>query len=197
MIISKRLAICVALVATMMLAALPLRAQTKDLPVPKIGVVDVQRVLRDSKASKSVRPEINRMRKEFQKQISAQEQRLRQVEQELNRQRAILAPEAFAQKRRAFSEDARKAQSDVQRQKRELDRAFNNTKNEILKNLVVVAQAVAEARKLNMLVEKRFVFLSAKTMDVTDDIIARLDKRLPALKIDLSKVKEGAKKGSK
>lgn len=163
--------------------------------MPKIGVVDVQRVLRDSKASKSVRPEIDRMRKEFQKQVSAQEQRLRQVEQELTRQRAILAPEAFAQKRRAFSEDARKAQNEVQVRRRELDRAFNDTKNEILKNLVVVAQAVAEAKKLNMLVEKRFVFLSAKTMDVTDEIIVRLDKRLPVLKVDLSKAKKGAPKG--
>lgn len=137
------------------------------------------------------------MRKAFQAQVSKQEQQLRQVEQELNRQRAILAPEAFAQKRRAFSEEARKAQNDVQQQRRDLDRAFNNTKNEILKNLVIVAQAVAEAKKLNMLVEKRFVFLSAKTMDVTADVIAQLDKRLPKLKIDLNKAKKDAVKGKK
>ncbi len=170
-------------------------AQAQDIPVAKIGVVDVQRVLRDSKASKSIRPEIDRMRKEFQKQVSEQEQRLRQVEQELSRQRAILAPEAFAQKRRAFSEDARKAQADVQKRRRELDQAFNSSKNEILKNLVVVAQAVAEARNLNMMIEKRFVFLSAKSMDVTDDVIARLDKRLPMLKIDFGNAKPGAVKG--
>jgi len=137
------------------------------------------------------------MRKAFQGEVSKQEQQLRQVEQELNRQRAILAPEAFAQKRRAFSEEARKAQSAVQLRRRDLDRAFNNTKNEILKNLFVAAQAVAEAKKLNMLVEKRSVFLSAKTMDVTSDIIVRLDKRLPKLKIDLSKIKKGAVKGKK
>lgn len=172
-------------------------AEAQNPPVPKIGVVDVQRVLSESKASKSVRPEIDRMRKAFQKQVSEQEQKLRQVEQELNRQRAILAPEAFAQKRRVFSDDARKAQNDVQVRRRELDRAFNNTKNEILKNLVVVAQAVAEDKKLNVLLEKRFVFLSAKTMDVTDDIIARLDKRLPKLKVDLGKVEKGAVKGNK
>jgi len=185
------------LIATVAAVPLVSRTQAQAIPTPVIGVVDVQRVLRDSKASKSVRPEIDRMRKAFQAQVSKQEQQLRQVEQELNRQRAILAPEAFAQKRRAFSEQARKAQSDVQQRRRDLDRAFNNTKNEILKNLVVVAQAVAEAKKLNILVEKRYVFLSAKTMDVTSDIIARLDKRLPKLKIDLSNIKKGAVKGNK
>jgi outer membrane protein len=185
------------LIAAVVAVPLVSPAQAQTIQTAVIGVVDVQRVLRESKASKSVRPEIDRMRKAFQAQVSKQEQQLRQVEQELNRQRAILAPEAFAQKRRTFSEEARKAQSDVQLRRRDLDRAFNNTKNEILKNLVVVAQAVAEAKKLNMLVEKRFVFLSAKTMDVTSDIIVRLDKRLPKLKIDLSKIKKGAVKGKK
>lgn len=135
------------------------------------------------------------MRKAFQKQVSEQEQRLRQAEQELTRQRAILAPEAFSQKRRAFSEEARRAQSSVQSRRRELDKAFNNTKNEILKNLVVVARQVAEAKKLNILLEKRFVFLSANAMDVTKEIITRLDKRLPKLAIKLGNADQGAGKG--
>ena len=166
-------------------------AQTAAAPSPAIGIVDVQKVLRDSQASKSVRPTIDRMRKEFQQQVSAQEQRLRQAEQELARQRAILAPEAFAQKRREFSDQARQAQANVQQRRRDLDRAFNGTKNEILKSLIVVAQEIAEEKKLNILIEKRFVFLSAKTLDVTDKIIKRLDKKLPKVAIDLSKIGKG------
>lgn len=170
-------------------------AQTAPAPAPAIGIVDVQKVLRDSKASKSVRPTIDRMRKEFQQQVSAQEQRLRQAEQELSRQRAILAPEAFAQKRREFSDQARQAQVNVQKRRRALDLAFNETKNEILKSLIDVAQEVATEKKLNILVEKRFVFLSAKNLDVTNQIIERLDKRLPKVAIDLSKIGKGDAKG--
>ena len=172
-------------------------SQAQQIPSPKIAIIDVQKALRQSKASKSVRPEIDRMRKAFQKQVSEQEQRLRQAEQELSRQRVILAPEAFAQKRRAFSVSAREAQKNVQKRRLELDRAFRNTKNEILRNLIVVAQEVAEARKLNMLVEKRFVFISANTLDVTADVIARLDKRLPNVAINLGKAEKGAGKGKK
>ena len=137
------------------------------------------------------------MRKEFQKQVSEQEQSLRQAEQELSRQRAILAPEAFAQKRRIFSEQARDAQKSVQTRRRDLDRAFNETKNEILKSLIVVAQKVATEKKLNILIEKRFVFISAKKLDVTDEIIKRLDKLLPTVAIDFSKVGKGDPKGRK
>lgn len=187
----------IGLAGVLMIFAFVSVATAQEVPAPKIGIVDVQKVLRDSKAAKSIRPEFEKMRKAFQKQVSEQEQRLRQAEQELTRQRAILAPEAFSQKRRAFSDEARKAQSSVQERRRLLDQAFNRTKNEILKNLVVVAQQVAEAKKLNILLEKRFVFLSAKTMDVTNEIIARLDKRLPKLAVKLGDANQGAGKGKK
>jgi outer membrane protein len=189
------LSVSLALSAVLTLGTFVSGVKAQEIPVLKIGVVDVQKVLRDSKAAKSIRPEFDKMRKAFQKQVSEQEQQLRQAEQELTRQRAILAPEAFNQKRRAFSQEARQAQNSVKERRRQLDQAFNDTKNEILKNLVVVARQVAEAKKLNVLLEKRFVFLSAKRMDVTNEIIARLDKRLPKLAVKLGKAKQGTGKG--
>ena len=159
-----------------------------------IGIVDVEKILRDSKASQSIRPTINEMRKDFQKQVSEHEQKLRRAEQELNRQRAILAPEAFAKKRRTFSEQARKAQTRVQERRRDLDKAFNDTKNKILQNLIIVAQELSTEKKLNVLLEKRKVFISAKKLDLTSDIIKRLNKRLPKVSIDISKIRNGSLK---
>ena len=183
------------LFVTIAFLAVATGADAQDMPSPSIGVVDVQKVLRDSKASKSIRPTIDRMRKEFQEQVSAQEQQLRQSEQKLSRQRTILAPDAFAQRRRTFSEQAREAQASVQKRRRDLDRAFNVTKNEILKNLIVVAQKVATEKKLNILIEKQFVFISARKLDVTDEIIKRLDERLPKVAVDLSKIGKDDGKG--
>ena len=41
------------------------RTFAQGAPSAGIGIVDVQRVLRDSKASKSIRPTIDNIRKEF------------------------------------------------------------------------------------------------------------------------------------
>ncbi|MEC7488441.1 MAG: OmpH family outer membrane protein [Pseudomonadota bacterium] len=156
-----------------------------------IGLVNVQKVLRDSDAAKSIQPEIEKLQKDFQKEIREQERRLRQAEQQLSRARSILAPDAFAQKRRAFSEDARRVQLLVQKRRRSLNLAIKGTKKEILNHLVKVAQEVAETLKLSVLIEKRFVFISEKSLDVTDEIIRRLNKRLPTVKIVFEKTKKG------
>ncbi len=171
--------------------------RAKDPPTQRLGVLDVQRVIRESLASKRIRPEIDKLRKEFQNQVSDQERKLRQAEQELSRQRVLLAPEAFAKKRRLFSVEARKVQKSVRQRKGELDRVIGETKNEILKNLIVVAKVVAKKRKLSVLMEKRFVFLSQRSLDVTNEIITLLNKRLPTVKIVFERAEKGSKKGTK
>lgn len=187
----------VACVVAVLLAAVAGGAQAQDAGDPKIGIIDVQRILSESKAAKGVRPEIDRLRRAFQDQVKEQEQVLREAEQQLAQQRAILSRDAFSEKRRAFSEKASGAQRDVQERRRLLDEAFNETKNVILKNLIVVAQDVAKEKDINIVLEKRFVFLSAKALDITDSVLTRLDKRLPAVSIELGEQKKdrGGSKG--
>ena len=174
-----------------------LDVRAKEPPTQLLGFLDVQRIITESSASKMIRPEFNKLRKEFQKRVSDQERKLRQAEQELSRQRVLLAPEAFAKKRRLFSAEARKVQKSVRLRKSELDRVIARTKNEILKNLIVVAKEVAKKRKLSVLMEKRFVFLSHRSLDVTNEIITLLNKRLPTVNIVFEKAGKGSKKGTK
>lgn len=187
----------VACVVAVLVAAVVDDTQAQDVGSPKIGIVDVQRILSESKAATGVRPEIDRLRRAFQDQVKEQERVLRDAEQQLAQQRAILSQDAFSEKRRAFSEKASEAQRDVQERRRRLDEAFSETKNVILKNLVVVAQDVAKEKDLNIVLEKRFVFLSAKALDITDAVLTRLDKRLPAVSIELEDQKkdQGGSKG--
>jgi len=186
----------VALVAAFCFFALS-QAAAQDVADPKIGIVDVQRVLRDAKASKGILPQFEKLRNEFQTKVRDQERKLRDAERELAQQRAILAPEAFAQKRREFSEQARQIQQAVQQRRRDLDQAFNATRNLILKNMLIVTQGLAEERKLNMVMDGKFVFISAKSLDITDEVIARLDKRLPVVAIQFEKKDQGASQGKK
>ena len=71
MIYKIRLSFLWAIVCVGLLVVSEPGANAQEIPLPKIGIVDVQLVLRDSKAAKSIRPEYDKMRKAFQKQVSA------------------------------------------------------------------------------------------------------------------------------
>ncbi|MAM67199.1 MAG: hypothetical protein CMM12_00395, partial [Rhodospirillaceae bacterium] len=59
------------------------------------------------------------------------------------------------------------------------------------------AKEVAEAKKLNILLEKRFVFISVRSLDLTKEIIERLDKKLPVVQIRVDSSGKGPAQGKK
>lgn len=164
-------------------AALLLTLAAAHAQQPRIGIVDVQRVLRDAKAAKALRPQMERQRQAFQMEVRERERRLRDAGKDLSEERALLSAAIFDEKRRALEEEGRKAQKAVQERKRKLDRIFNETKDVILKELLEVVGAIADEKKLDIVLEKRVVFLSANSLDLTPEIVARLDRRLPSVSL--------------
>lgn len=163
----------------------PEAARAEDASGVRVGIVDMQRVLREAKAAREVRPRMDEIRRTFQKGVREQERQLRDAARDLADQRAVLAPELFAEKRRALAARERAAQKTVQERKQTLDRAFAKTQDLLVGKLLGVARAVAQARKLDVLLEKRTVFLSAKKLDLTSEIIARLDEALPSVALEI------------
>ena len=116
-----------------------------------IGIVDVQRVLRDSKASKSIRPTIDNIRKEFRNRSVSRNKALPAEQGLADSER--YAPEAFAQKRRIFSERARRAKRSRKGAATSIGRLMRQRTNSQKPDRC--GQKATE--KLNILIEKRFV----------------------------------------
>ena len=99
-----------ALVALSLVVLLPVlppvgraQAQQKDEPAPEppiIGVVDVQRIIREATAANSIREALDEAKERLEVDIKREGEALKAEEQQLRNQQTILAPEAFEAKRR-------------------------------------------------------------------------------------------------
>lgn len=170
-------------------------AMAQDRP-RAIGIVDVQKILRDSQASRSLRPQIEKLRKNYQSSVRKREAELRKASQELQRQRAILSPQAFAKRRNTYEEKARKAQVDFQQRKRQLDNAYGAAMRVIQKSMVVAAAKVAEERSFDIVLPKSLVLLADQNLDITGEVLSRIDKSLPSVKLEPVEPAESKAPGS-
>lgn len=168
-----------------LLALLPQRgawAQEK-LPAAVAVVVDYARILRDSKAAKSIRDQIESRRKVFQDQIAKEEKRLFDADKELGKQRSVLSPEAFAEKRKAFEQDVMGVQRMAQDRRRQLDQVAAAALGNVRNSLIEVVSALADERSFNIVLPSSTVLLFSPKIDLTDEVMARLDKKLPSVKV--------------
>ncbi len=148
-----------------------------------VAVVDTQRIMRDSSATKSIGDQIAKLRTTYQQDITKQENELRTAEQELNRQRTIISPEAFAERRRAFEQRVGNLQRDVENRKRELDKSVQVAMGSVQKELNTIIGALVEERKFTLVLPKSQTIYHSPQMEVTDDVMKRLNSKLPSVKV--------------
>jgi Skp family chaperone for outer membrane proteins len=80
-------------------------ADDQQLPTTVAAVIDYQRILLESAASKSIAEQMDIRRKAFQDEIGKEEQRLHEARKALGKQRSILSDEAFETKQGEFEKE--------------------------------------------------------------------------------------------
>ena len=151
-----------------------------------IGVIDVQKVLRSSVAARSIRPQMEKLKADYQKRFKKSEAGLLKAKQDLERERAIL-PEGYAERRKAFERRVNDTQRQVQGVNRLLDGALANAMRKVHKTLRDITKELAQERSLQFVVPKRVLIFYEKRVDITQEVSRRLNKRLPRVKVVMPK----------
>ena len=155
--------------------ALPAHAETA------IGIVNIQKIMNDSLAAKSVRDQLQSKQKSFQSELDAKEKALMKEDQDLIKQRANMEKDAFEQKVKSFRERAAKAQGEIQAKKASLDKAFAGALEQIQTNVVAITASVAKEKKLNVVISSAQVLYGDASLDITDEVLSQLNKKLSSV----------------
>ncbi len=125
-----------------------------------IVVIDPQVIERDATAFQALRTQHDKMLNGQQAEITKMEKDLRNSDEELNKQRTILSPEAYTQKRRDLDKRFADAQQKVQNVRRDIEQATGK---------VVMARTQLVA--------------SQNSLDISYEVVTRLNKKMPTVAV--------------
>jgi Skp family chaperone for outer membrane proteins len=169
--------------AALLLLAPPSSHAQDKLPTAVAAVIDYQRILRDAKAARSIRDQVEARRKLYQEEIARQEQRLHEIDKELARQRSVLTPEALSEKRRDFEAQVAEVQRMVQERRRQLDQGAALALNEVRSAMIDIVGQLSDVRGFNLVLPTSGVLLFSPRIDLTEEVLTRLDSKLPNVKV--------------
>jgi len=172
-----------ALALSLLLALPGFPAAGDPLPPAVVAVVDYQRVLREAKAARSIRHQLEERRAAFEREVREEQARLVEKERELARQRPLLSPEAYAERRKAFEEEAARVQRLVQERRAALDRAASEAYARVRDAVVRVVSELAEEKGFNLVLPSSAVLLFAPELDLTGAVLEGVDRILPDVRV--------------
>src|SRR5260370_31165212 len=152
-----------------------------------VVVVDTAGVLQESKAGKTIQSQMQQQVSTYQKTITKQDEELSAAQQDLQRQQTVLAQDAFAVKLKEFDQrvnDARKRAQEAQQNLTESQRGAIATVEDAMLHIVA---DLAKERGAHLVLNKTTVVMFDTRFDVTDDIIKRLDEKLPAVTVSFNR----------
>jgi Skp family chaperone for outer membrane proteins len=168
-------------------------AASPALVAPTIALVDMQRVVGESAAGRSIQTQLEAERRKIRDQLAKLQDELKNNENELKRQRAVLQQDAFNEQVQAFQRKEADAQRISQDRQEAFTKGQNDAVNVVLDNMRDVVQQLATERHIGLVLRKELaISMTDKNMDITDDVIQRLNTKLPSVTVTVAAVGSSA-----
>lgn len=173
-------------------AANPAAAQTKASAL-KIAVVNVQNVQKNSRAMKGVRDGLQKFRDQYNKEFQAREKEMQAEYTRLRKDKDMDRGE-YERRVRALQADLVKLRRQSRARSQALSQSFQKAFAKFRQEVILVVKSMAVEEGYTLVMNQLTLIHSAPQYDITDKVVARLNKRLPKLPLDYKDPVRSAKK---
>lgn len=168
------------ILATLCVGLFGLTGHAEDVN-PRIAILDLSRILNEARAVEDLRERLHKSAEDYRREAKAEEDALRAAQEALKGNPSDLSPDAYSKELRTLQRRLARAQGRVQEQKRSLDAAYQQGVAVVQEVLNQVVAEIAEERGLTLILRKQQVVLVASTVEITDEVLRRLDAQLPSV----------------
>lgn len=157
-----------------------------SMVVSRIGLIDLDGVIRSSTGTAKVRELLDKQRVLFQQEFAEREAELQQTERELTSQRGVLADDVFAEKLSQFEADVATVQKEIQYRREAVDIAFQEAQSKLRKIALEIVTEVAGERRLDLVLVRDSALIFLPTLNISDEVLRRLDERTKNARLEVT-----------
>lgn len=189
--IALRLAACI-IGAWLAIAPTPAFSQDQTRLV-RFGVVDVEELEREALMNKDIATQVNELRRKLSEEVKQEEAELRKASDELQRQKVLLAPEAFDQEVRKFRQKELEFQKKIQERNNNFNQVRIYARNTFAKELNRALTEITKENQFTLIMRRSQVLVSADFLDITKLVLDRINKNMPKYSIPKDVMQPAAK----
>jgi Skp family chaperone for outer membrane proteins len=160
-------------------------------PLPKappppplvLAVLGVPDVMQQSNAAQIIQRVIGARREKLRADVERAQATWREMEQSLQNDAPKLSPDQGRARERALRERVTNDRRVLQDRNRIIQEAGQVALGQIERTLSIIVQRVAEAHGINMVLHHSNVVLNLPAFDITEEVVAQLNKLLPTVQI--------------
>ena len=168
----------------------------KPAPAAVILFLDRGTVLRKSAVGVDMYKQVEALAKKMETDYAPENKKIQTDIQALQAQADVLTPQARQAKVKDLETRRQALQKKVQDRQASIQGGLANARTQIERALAPILEKLLTERKANLLLDRGLVVLGATELDITNDVIGRLNKSLPKVTVTPVAPKTPAKPGA-
>ena len=154
-----------------------------DYPNTSIGVIDLNIILTESDAAVMASEQIEKIAIDIENEIKISDEKIIKEQNLLIESQSIMAPEAFQSKKNEYEITVQNYNIERQSKLSEIDELILVSRNNVLSALKPILEDISNEKGITILLEKGAVMLNAEKMDITNEVLKKLNTEFPELKV--------------
>ena len=150
---------------------------------PNFVVIDIDALIAESEAGKSIEDQFKKSRDAFQQEFSKKEAELGQTEKSIISQKNDLSVEELAKKRKAFESDLLETRKLFQKRRNALDKGLAEAMKELRSQIVKASADEAEQKGYHAVFLRESVVIVEKELDITKQVLDRLNAQVKSIPV--------------
>ena len=158
---------------------------SQSMDVQRIGLADLNGILRAADANKKVRELLDTQRQKFQDEFSVVEAELQQTERDLMSKRELLSADEYDKQIKAFQQRVTQLQQDIQRKRQAIDNAYQKAQSDIRSEALSIIAEIAREMKLDLVLNRDSSLIFLPHLNISDEVLTRLNERTKNARIEI------------
>ena len=158
--------------------------QSPKLLAEKIVYLNIEKVMKTSKAGKSIIKKINETNEENLKKFKKIEENLKKDEQDLIAKKNILNEEEFKKKFDLLKKEINDYKILRQNSIQDITSKRRNASSEFFKKINPILGKYATDNNISFILQKKNIIMGKTELDITDDVLKIIDKEVSKIKFE-------------
>ena len=144
----------------------------------EVYIVDLKKIINDSKAGQKAKSQIEGKFEKRQKELKSKRDELANMQEDIKKQSSLLSSDALDKKVEVLRQKEKVVARDFQDYQDEFTKENNTKIGKMMEQVLKIIEAIAKEKSYPLILEKneRLVLYASKEVDLSDEVVARLNK---------------------
>lgn len=147
-----------------------------------VAVLDLEAVVQKSVAGQGISAIIDQREKALQAQANEMKKGLKEQEQKLIADRKNnVDQKTFEAEKKKFEDDIKSSQKSLLAKSNELEKSKLSALKAIQQNIAKITADIADERRIQIVVDRKFVVIAQQELDITSEVLSRLNASVKSI----------------